>query len=259
MKKDISDNNNSCSSCNNGSTPTRPSVAVVMCTYNGEKFLREQLDSILDQTYPISEIIIQDDRSTDGTVALLKEYEERHPNIHVFVNEQNLGFNLNFKTACMRPTTDLIAISDQDDVWFKDKIERQVAAMGENNICCSTYLRGRSMETSHKVGMQYSLPALLFTSSIAGHSMLMRRDFLQRDVVWMPHFFYDWSIAVNAYFYGSRSVTRIEEPLDWHRSHDGEAALKQSLAVMPALKKRPTWQPYVKGLKAYRQLQKKPQ
>ena len=258
MKKDISDNNNCCNSSND-STTARPSVAVVMCTYNGEKFLREQLDSILDQTYPISEIIIQDDRSTDGTVALLRQYEERHPNIHVFVNEQNLGFNLNFKTACMRPTTDLIAISDQDDVWFKDKIERQVAAMGENNICCSTYLRGRSMETSHKVGMQYSLPALLFTSSIAGHSMLMRRDFLQRDVVWMPHFFYDWSIAVNAYFYGSRSVTRIEEPLDWHRSHDGEAALKQSLAVMPALKKRPTWQPYVKGLKAYRQLQKKPQ
>ena len=83
MKKDICDNNNSCNSkngssdnnsCNsskssdkskNGSTPARPSVAVVMCTYNGEKFLREQLDSILDQTYPISEIIIQDDRSTD--------------------------------------------------------------------------------------------------------------------------------------------------------------------------------------------------
>lgn len=100
MKKDISDNNScnsqnssnsknsscdspkSCDSKNssNGSTPTRPSVAVVMCTYNGEKFLREQLDSILDQTYPISEIIIQDDRSTDGTVALLRQYEERHPN-----------------------------------------------------------------------------------------------------------------------------------------------------------------------------------
>ena len=110
MKKDISDKNNSCCSqnsnngCNdknnsrnsskssdksnssNGSTPTRPSVAVVMCTYNGEKFLREQLDSIINQTYPISEIIIQDDRSTDGTVALLREYEERHPNIHVVCN-----------------------------------------------------------------------------------------------------------------------------------------------------------------------------
>ena len=71
MKKDISDKNNSYSS-NSGSTPACPSVAVVMCTYNGEEFLREQLDSILDQTYPISEIIIQDDRSTDGTVALLE-------------------------------------------------------------------------------------------------------------------------------------------------------------------------------------------
>ena len=74
MKKDISDNNNCCNS-SNGSTTARPSVAVVMCTYNGEKFLREQLDSILDQTYPISEIIIQDDRSTDGTMALLRQYE----------------------------------------------------------------------------------------------------------------------------------------------------------------------------------------
>lgn len=49
-----------------------PTVAVVMCTYNGEKYLREQMDSILAQTYPIHEIIVQDDRSTDGTVALLR-------------------------------------------------------------------------------------------------------------------------------------------------------------------------------------------
>lgn len=49
-----------------------PTVAVVMCTYNGEKYLREQMDSILAQTYPIHEIIVQDDRSTDGTMALLR-------------------------------------------------------------------------------------------------------------------------------------------------------------------------------------------
>ena len=242
-----------------GNATRRPSVAVVMCTYNGERFLREQLDSILRQTYPISDIVIQDDRSTDSTVAILREYERVHPNVRVFVNGSNLGFNLNFKTACMRPTADLISISDQDDVWLDDKIERQVKAIGDANICCSTYLRGTSMEGARKVGLEYSLPALLFTSSIAGHSMLLRRDFLQRDEVWMPHFFYDWSIAVNGYFYGSRTVRRIEEPLDWHRSHDGEAALKHSLAVLPAMKGRPTWQPYVKGLAAYRRLQLKPQ
>ena len=54
-----------------------PTVAVVMCTYNGEKYLREQMDSILAQTYPIHEIIVQDDRSTDGTVALLRQYAAR--------------------------------------------------------------------------------------------------------------------------------------------------------------------------------------
>ena len=228
-----------------------------MCTYNGERYLREQLDSILAQTYPIKEIIIQDDCSTDGTVALLRDYERRHGNVHVYVNTHNKGFNLNFKTACMRATADLVAISDQDDVWRRDKIERQAAAIGQANMCCSTYLRGHSQEHAHEVGMQYSLPALLFTSSIAGHTMLLRRDFVQRDDVWMPRFFYDWSLAVNAWLCGTRQVVRIEEPLVWHRSHDGEAALKHSLAHFAPQKGRTTWQPYVFGPAAYRRLQGK--
>lgn len=66
-------------------------VAVVMCTYNGEKFLREQLDSILRQTYPISEIIVQDDCSTDSTVAILRSYAARDGRVRVIVNEHNLG------------------------------------------------------------------------------------------------------------------------------------------------------------------------
>ncbi len=84
-----------------------PTVAVVMCTYNGEKYLREQMDSILAQTYPIHEIIVQDDRSTDGTVALLRQYAARVPQMRVYVNGRNLGFNRNFHTACLRATADL--------------------------------------------------------------------------------------------------------------------------------------------------------
>ena len=93
-----------------------------MGTYNGEKFIREQLDSILAQTYPIKEIIIQDDGSTDGTIAICEEYAEKYPNIHFSCNEHNLGFNLNFKCAAMKATGDYVAISDQDDVWFPEKI-----------------------------------------------------------------------------------------------------------------------------------------
>ena len=242
---------------NNFSTAApRPTVAVVMCTYNGERFLRQQLDSILAQTYPLSEIIVQDDRSTDSTVAILRDYERRDQRLRVYVNDRNLGFNLNFKTACMRATADFIAISDQDDIWLSDKIERQVSAIGTANICFSTHTRGRDMATAHTVVTQYSLPALLF-GGIAGHTMLLRRDFLQRDEAWLDRFFYDWSLAVDARFYGSREIRRIDTPLNWHRSHDGETALLQNLALFPRTSRRPTWQPYVYGLRNYRRLQRK--
>lgn len=176
---------------------TSPTVAVVMCTYNGEKYLRQQLDSILAQTYPIQELIVQDDCSTDATLAILQEYEAKVPFMRVIENTHNLGFNLNFKTACMRATADLIAISDQDDVWMPKKIQKQVQAIGDYNLCFSAHLRGERMETAHIVSSQYAPEALLF-AGIAGHTMLVRREFLQREEIWVDKFFYDWSIAVSA-------------------------------------------------------------
>ena len=203
-----------------------PTVAVVMCTYNGEKYLREQMDSILAQTYPIHEIIVQDDRSTDGTVALLRQYAARVPQMRVYVNGRNLGFNRNFHTACLRATADLVAISDQDDLWLPHKIEWQVRAIGACNVCFSAHLRGRDMVTAHTVTPRCNLEALLFTG-IAGHTMLIRRDFLQRPDTWSgDRIVYDWSIAINAWFFRPpHAIVRVDEPLNWHRSHDGEAAL----------------------------------
>lgn len=66
-------------------------VSVVMCTYNGAKYIREQLDSIINQTYPIFEIIIQDDCSTDETVEIIREYIESNKTIKLFVNEKQKG------------------------------------------------------------------------------------------------------------------------------------------------------------------------
>ena len=91
-------------------------VSVVMATYNGEKYLREQLDSIIQQTYPIHEIIIQDDCSTDGTITIIEAYIKKYPYVKLFSNDHNVGFNQNFKNAAMRATGDLVAISDQDDI-----------------------------------------------------------------------------------------------------------------------------------------------
>ena len=88
--------------------------------------------------------------------------------------------------------------------------------------------------------------------------MLLRRDFVQRDDVWMDGIYYDWSLGLNAYFHGEKAITHIGKPLNWHRSHPQEAALLQSLSVNPAPKSRPTWQPYVLGYAHFRRLQRKP-
>lgn len=98
-------------------------VSVALCTYNGEKYLSGQLNSIMDQTIRPDEIIICDDRSTDKTIEILSEYQSKYPEtFKVFVNEDNLGFVKNFEKAMYLCSHEIIIISDQDDIWEKDKI-----------------------------------------------------------------------------------------------------------------------------------------
>lgn len=113
----------------------KPSVSVVMCTYNGAKFIREQIASILQQTYPLHEIIIQDDNSDDETWSILSECAARNPKITIYSNEEKHGVNGNFLSAMKRASGDFIAIADQDDIWETDKIEIQMKAIGKNLLC----------------------------------------------------------------------------------------------------------------------------
>ena len=231
-----------------------PYVSVVMATYNGEKYIREQIDSILNQSYPVYELIIQDDCSTDGTLSIIQDYEKKYPNVKVFENEKNLGFNKNFETACMRATGGYIAISDQDDIWYKDKISKQVEAIANYDICFCCHKRGHDIEHSVYVTPQYSLEALLFTG-FAGHTMLLRRDFIQNKKNWISYIHYDWSLAINAQL--GNGIIRINEPLNWHRTHEGSAIDMEQKRFNKAFDKKLTWQPYVYGWKYYRELQKK--
>jgi glycosyltransferase involved in cell wall biosynthesis len=92
-------------------------ISLAMPTYNGERFLREQLDSIYNQTIVPDEVIVVDDCSTDGTISILEEYKKKY-GLKYWVNEKNLGYNKNFEKAISLCTGDYIALSDQDDVWF---------------------------------------------------------------------------------------------------------------------------------------------
>lgn len=103
-------------------------ISIVLCTYNGESFLREQLDSLLAQTRRPDEIVIADDASTDATWSLLEEFahEARSAGITVDLqrNPVNSGYVANFTTAMMRANGDLVFLCDQDDIWHWDKLRR---------------------------------------------------------------------------------------------------------------------------------------
>ncbi|WP_289161926.1 glycosyltransferase [uncultured Parabacteroides sp.] len=110
-----------------------PLVSVVLCTYNGEKYIKEQIDSILNQSYPIYELIVQDDASNDRTVNILAQYRS-NPKVKIYINTKALGFNANFLSAILKTTGDYIACSDQDDIWKVNKIEDLINNIGDNML-----------------------------------------------------------------------------------------------------------------------------
>lgn len=98
-------------------------ISIAMATYNGEKYLREQLDSILNQTINDWELIVCDDCSKDATWNILQEYAQKDVRIKIYRNEQNIGFVKNFEKAVSLCSGEYIAFSDQDDIWVKKHLD----------------------------------------------------------------------------------------------------------------------------------------
>ena len=101
-------------------------VDVLVATYNGEKYLREQLDSIIKQTYKNIRILISDDCSKDRTQEILQEYEKKDDRIKIFLHDRNLGSNKNFEFLLRQVESKFYMLSDQDDVWLPEKIEKTI-------------------------------------------------------------------------------------------------------------------------------------
>jgi glycosyltransferase involved in cell wall biosynthesis len=108
-------------------------TSVAMCTYNGEKYIKEQLESILNQTVSIDEIVICDDGSNDKTTDIIEQIQLENPNkISLYKNPVNIGSNKNFEQAISICTGDYIFLSDQDDIWKKNKVEKIIQHFSEN-------------------------------------------------------------------------------------------------------------------------------
>lgn len=109
-------------------------VNIILCTYNGEKYLPALLDSVFAQTYGNIDIYARDDNSKDGTKAILKAYAEKSTDrirLHIVEDDLgNLGYSRNFmRTMRASGDADFYSFCDQDDIWLPDKVERAVSAM----------------------------------------------------------------------------------------------------------------------------------
>lgn len=108
-------------------------VDILLATYNGEKYLKELIDSILNQTYKNIKLIISDDCSQDNTRKILEEYEKKDERVAVYYQPQNLGYVKNFEFLLKQVKSNLYMLADQDDVWLPEKIEKSVETLKREN------------------------------------------------------------------------------------------------------------------------------
>ena len=108
-------------------------VEILLPTYNGEKYLKEQIDSILVQSYQNIRLIISDDASTDATIEILKEYEKQDHRIVVHFHESNQGVVKNIEFLLKQVKAPFFMLADQDDYWRKDKVKKSMELLQKEN------------------------------------------------------------------------------------------------------------------------------
>lgn len=176
-------------------------VAVVLSTYNGEKYVKEQLDSILNQTYKNIQIIVRDDGSKDNTIEIIKEYQKKYKNIELVIGE-NLGFIKSFFELLKITEADYYAYADQDDIWIENKIELAVNSLNELDNTKPNMVFGNSDYYDEKMNFigegekhrKYSFKSALF--ECVGQGMTMTINKKTRDLIVnnppQNCFFHDW-------------------------------------------------------------------
>jgi glycosyltransferase involved in cell wall biosynthesis len=205
---------------------SQPLISIAACTYNGQEYLVEQLDSLVAQTYPYIEIVVVDDASTDETYSILENYAARYPQFKIYRNQHNVGFTENFERAVSLCTGEFIALCDQDDIWLPHKIALQVKAIGNNEIIYhdSEFVHSDGTTMGRKMSDVVNLyrggepEVFLFFNCVSGHSILLHRRLLTYALPLPAGYFHDWWLAYVATNTGT--IDFIPECLVRYRQHD---------------------------------------
>jgi glycosyltransferase involved in cell wall biosynthesis len=185
-----------------------PSISIAMATFNGARFVRQQIDSILNQDCPATEIAISDDNSTDATASILSEYCKNFPHIRFIQNTQQLGFVKNFEIAIQHCTGDFIALADQDDIWEPSKLQTLKSSIGSHALihsdACVIDEGGKQIADSwsHYLGKNLNYSFLDFVAgrnNITGCTTMFKSDILSHLLPFPDNLpFHDWWLAMIA-------------------------------------------------------------
>lgn len=202
--------------------------SVAMCTYNGEKYIREQLESILNQTRPVDEIVICDDCSDDNTVQIANEVLSRGGGSYrIVVNENNMNYFKNFEKCALLCSGDWIFFCDQDDVWFPDKVEKMFSTIDEETVMvfCDAIITNEKLEPrdgtlnhNGKISVENFLKnAIGGKCHPYGCTMLISRGLLEKCVPFQ--FSHDTCCSICAPLFGD--IKYVDQPLMYYRRNDG--------------------------------------
>lgn len=214
-------------------------TSVVMSTYNGEKYIIEQLDSIRTQSKDADEVIIADDCSTDDTVKIVENYITKYNliNWHLTVNKQNKGWRRNFMEAMWSSSGDLVFPCDQDDIWRHDKIEIMTKLMVNNpkiqlltSNYCEFFENGKEKINPWKNDHQLkpiALKANYLLVDSPGCTYCVRRQLLELSKkYWQPAYPHDALLWRLGLMDGS-AYTYTDDLIRW-RNHKKSAFAKES-------------------------------
>lgn len=162
-------------------------ISVALATYNGERYIRKQIESLLEQTILPKEIVVCDDQSTDRTVEVIEELSRCSPvPITIYRNDQRLGFGENFIKSANLCTTEFVAFCDQDDIWLPEKLQVVLELMEAGEIALCAHSAELCDEYDRRIGIhpQPIQPGVYISGSLPpfgiffGFTCVFRRDLL---------------------------------------------------------------------------------
>jgi glycosyltransferase involved in cell wall biosynthesis len=214
------------------------SVSVAMATFNGARYIRQQLDGLAAQSQLPSELVVTDDGSTDATMEIVEEFAGAAPfPVRIRRNQVRLGYRANFMSAAILCQSDLIAFCDQDDIWYPQKIAISVEPFSDPEVLlvhhnADVIYEGTSRTAtleSRKPGLSMHPPLTLSPwSATRGFTQMLRRSLSQFSDLWptsLDEIYSQERIAHDKWFLFLASVfgtvTYMHVPLAAYRQHEG--------------------------------------